>query len=134
MVFKRFVQIGRVALVNYGEDTGKLCVIVNVLDLKRVLIDGPREVTGVSRQKIPLKRLKLTDFVIKVPVGARPSTLAKALKADDILNKFQTSSEGKKLTMKKARTNITDFERFKLMVARKTKARAIRAQLAKTKA
>jgi ribosomal protein L14E/L6E/L27E len=29
---KRFVEIGRVGLINYGEDYGKLIVIVDVID------------------------------------------------------------------------------------------------------
>jgi len=130
MVFTKFVQIGRVAQINYGEDAGKLCVIVNVLSLGRVLVDGPLTVTGVARQKIPVKRLSLTEFVIKVPVGARASTLAKVLKADDIIAKFGASKVGKKMAIKKARAESTDFDRFKLMVARKTKARAVRVKLA----
>lgn len=36
MPFKRTVEIGRVALCNYGEDAGKLFVIVDVLDGNRV--------------------------------------------------------------------------------------------------
>ncbi|PQQ17246.1 putative 60S ribosomal protein L14 [Prunus yedoensis var. nudiflora] len=38
MPFKRYVEIGRVALVNYGEDYGKLVVIVDVLDQNRALV------------------------------------------------------------------------------------------------
>nr|XP_009782291.1 PREDICTED: 60S ribosomal protein L14-like [Nicotiana sylvestris] len=34
MSFKRFVEIGRVTLVNYGEDYGKLVVIVDVINQK----------------------------------------------------------------------------------------------------
>jgi hypothetical protein len=34
--FKRFVEIGRVALVNYGKDYGRLVVIVDVIDQTRV--------------------------------------------------------------------------------------------------
>lgn len=37
--FKRFVEIGRVALVNYGEDYGRLVVIVDVVDQNRVRTD-----------------------------------------------------------------------------------------------
>jgi hypothetical protein len=37
--FKRFVEIGRVALVNYGKDYGRLVVIVDVVDQNRVLIE-----------------------------------------------------------------------------------------------
>lgn len=36
--FKRYVEIGRVALVNYGKDYGKLVVIVDVIDQNRVRI------------------------------------------------------------------------------------------------
>ena len=35
-VYKRFVQIGRVALINAGADEGKLCVIVDIIDQNRV--------------------------------------------------------------------------------------------------
>jgi large subunit ribosomal protein L14e len=34
--FKRFVEIGRVALVNYGKEYGRLVVIVDVVDQNRV--------------------------------------------------------------------------------------------------
>ena len=36
MPFKRTVEIGRVALCNYGPDSGKLFVIVDILDGQRV--------------------------------------------------------------------------------------------------
>ena len=35
--FKRFVEVGRVALINYGSDEGKLCVIVEIIDGNKVL-------------------------------------------------------------------------------------------------
>lgn len=35
-VFKRFVEIGRVALINTGPNEGKLCVIIDVIDQRRV--------------------------------------------------------------------------------------------------
>ena len=31
MTYKRFVEVGRVALICYGPETGKLCTIINVL-------------------------------------------------------------------------------------------------------
>jgi hypothetical protein len=36
MPFKRYVEIGRVAMVNYGPDYGKLVVISDVVDQNRV--------------------------------------------------------------------------------------------------
>ncbi len=50
------------ALVNYGEETGKLVGIVEILDQKRVLIDGPT----IKRQVILLKRLQLTSITIDI--------------------------------------------------------------------
>ena len=38
--FRRFVQVGRVVLVNYGPDEGKLAVIVDVVDQSRVRTQG----------------------------------------------------------------------------------------------
>ncbi len=46
-VFKRFIELGRVVLINYGPLSGKLAVIVDILNTTRVLIHGPKE--GVRR-------------------------------------------------------------------------------------
>lgn len=37
-VYNLFVEIGRVAFINYGPDAGKLVVIVDVVDQKRVCL------------------------------------------------------------------------------------------------
>lgn len=37
-MYKRLVEIGRVALINSGPDEGKLCVIVDVVDQNRVSV------------------------------------------------------------------------------------------------
>jgi large subunit ribosomal protein L14e len=37
-VFERFVEIGRVAYIAHGDDKGKLCVIVDVIDQNRVCL------------------------------------------------------------------------------------------------
>lgn len=36
MPFKRYIEIGRVALINYGPEFGKLVVITDVIDQNRV--------------------------------------------------------------------------------------------------
>lgn len=40
MPFKRYVEIGRVALINFGEEAGKLVVISDVVDQNRASGDG----------------------------------------------------------------------------------------------
>ena len=48
MVFKKFVEIGRIVVINYGPLAGKLAVIVDILNTTRVLVHGPKE--GVRKQ------------------------------------------------------------------------------------
>jgi large subunit ribosomal protein L14e len=74
------VEVGRVCLVNYGPDAGKLCTIVDIVDQNKCLIDGPRKMTGCGRQVIPFKRLALTDFVCKIEKSARGNAIEAAFK------------------------------------------------------
>ena len=66
MGFTRFVEIGRVILINYGEERNKLATIIDVVDANKVLIDGPYEITGVSRQVITTRRIALTLSLIHI--------------------------------------------------------------------
>ena len=38
MPFRRYVEIGRIAVINYGEEYGKLVVISDVVDQNRVCL------------------------------------------------------------------------------------------------
>ena len=40
MTFTKFVQIGRVASINYGPSEGKLVTILDVVNSLRVLVEG----------------------------------------------------------------------------------------------
>ena len=71
----RLVEIGRVIYIRYGEDTGKLAVIVDVIDDKRALIDGPT--TGVIRQQLPFTRMQLTEFVLPLKRNAKTANVGK---------------------------------------------------------
>ena len=125
MAFKRFVEVGRVVLINYGPEAGKLATIIDIVDQNKCLIDGPAEITGVARQVIPYTRIALTDFVVKIQRNARQKTLKKAWADADVLAKWEASSWAKKLSSKKKRANLNDFDRFKVMVAKKQKSAII---------
>ncbi len=60
-------------MINYGEDYGKICIIVDILDSHRVLVDGPT--TGFPRVMYPIKRLSLTGLKVKILRGARRSNV-----------------------------------------------------------
>ncbi|KAG5554288.1 hypothetical protein RHGRI_011973 [Rhododendron griersonianum] len=113
MPFKRYVEVGRVALVNYGNEYGKLVVIVDVIDQNR--------------------RLSLTDITIDIKRAPKKKTLIAAMEAGDVKNKWENSSWGRKLIVQKRRAALNDFDRFKLMLAKIKRGGLIRQELAKLK-
>jgi large subunit ribosomal protein L14e len=130
MVFKRHVEVGRVVLINYGPETGKLATIIDIVDQNKCLVDGPEEITGVSRQVICYKRIALTDLTVKIQRNARQTTLKKAWEEGGTLAKWESSSWAKKLASQKKRASLSDFDRFKVMVAKKQKAEIIAKKMA----
>lgn len=87
-VFTRYVEVGRVCVVNYGPDAGKLCTIVDIVDQNKCLIDGPRKLTGVGRQVIPFKRLALTDLVCTIERSARGAEISDAFAVSPFVNSY----------------------------------------------
>ena len=41
MPYTRLVEVGRVVMINYGKDYGKLVVIVDIIDQSRVSLSRP---------------------------------------------------------------------------------------------
>merc|ERR1712228_1038164 len=119
--------------ITYGPCAGKMCTVIDIVDQKRVVVDGPESLTGVRRHMMPIKRLSLTDFKTTIPRGAREKTLKLALEKDDTMNKWGATAWAKKLQAKEARLQMTDFDRFKLMVAKKRRAQVVKTALKKSK-
>eukprot|EP00775_Hariotina_reticulata_P012181 gene12181-12318_t len=122
MPFKRYVEIGRVALVNFGEDYGKLFVITDVVDQNRALVDAPAE----GRRVMNFKRLALTDIKVEIPRLASKKVLTEAFNAADVAGKFSSSAWGKKLAARQTKANMSDLDRYKAMVAKAQRSRAVR--------
>mmetsp|Transcript_7042 Transcript_7042/g.17190 ORF Transcript_7042/g.17190 Transcript_7042/m.17190 type:complete len:132 (+) Transcript_7042:61-456(+) len=123
-LFTRFVEIGRVVLISYGPDAGKLATIVDIIDQNRVLLDGPEKLTGVHRHEINIKRIKLTDIKVPAKHNATHKALVRSWEAEDVLSKYEATDIAKKRKGRAARAKATDFERFEIMLARKERAAA----------
>ena len=121
--YKYFVEAGRVAFINYGEDYGKQVTIVDVADASRVLVDGG---ANYPRKLMPLRRLSLTKLKLNISRGARTGTLLKAAKKEGLAEQWDAMPFAKKLALKRTRANLTDIQRFQAMVNRKRKSLAIR--------
>ena len=94
MVFRRFVEVGRVIIVNYGPLVGKLAVIVDILTTTKVLVQGLKG--GIRRQELSLRRVTLTDYKIDIKRGAKQDEVFKALDAYKLDEKFKQSPYAKK--------------------------------------
>jgi len=104
MGFKKFVEVGRVALINYGDDYGKICVIVGIAGPTEVLIDGPK--LGVSRHLINLRKLSLTPLIIHIYKGARTGSLQDAILKEKRIEQWASTEKAQKLKKKAFRENL----------------------------
>ena len=77
MVFKIFVEVGRVIIINYEPLTGKLAVIVDIWTTTKVIIQGLKG--GVRRQKLSLRRVTLTNDKINIKREAKREEVLKAI-------------------------------------------------------
>ncbi|MCJ1408310.1 hypothetical protein MMC19_002385 [Ptychographa xylographoides] len=119
----RMVEVGRVVLFNNGPYTGRLATIVEIIDHKRALVDGPSssdEIAAVPRHHIAIANIILTPIVIsKLPRAAGTGAVAKAWKNAGVDEKWAESSWAKKRDQRERRSGLSDFERFKVMRLRK---------------
>lgn len=93
------MEIGRVALIEYGPYAGKLVTIVDIIDQNRALVDGTP--SGVPRQAIQFKRLRLTKFRLTIAHGTSSKVVKKQFAAAEIDTKFAETPVAKRLTQLK---------------------------------
>jgi len=91
------IEIGRLILKTAGRDSGKLGVIVEVMDNHTVLIDGQ-----VRRRKCNIGHLETLDKKIKIKPKATKDTIIKEFKTLNIEVK-KTKPKPKKERLKKVR-------------------------------
>lgn len=129
MPYTQFVEFGRLALISFGPLADKLAVIVDIVDDKRVLIDVVN--SSEPRQVCPVKRLNLTDIVIKIDRAAAPAAIAAAVKSEKAVEKFNQTNWAKKMEQNKARSALNDFQRFKYNKLAAKRDELVKAELAK---
>jgi large subunit ribosomal protein L14e len=69
------METGRICVKTAGRDSGKKCVIVDVLDDRNVMIDGE-----TRRRKCNMRHLEPTQDTIKIAKGASHSDVAAEFK------------------------------------------------------
>ncbi|KAK3690600.1 hypothetical protein LTR37_019096 [Vermiconidia calcicola] len=133
----RLVEVGRVALFSAGPYAGKLAAIVQIIDHKRVLVDGPasKDQEAVPRHAAALSYMSLTGIVIpKLPRGAGTAALKKVWEKHEVESKWAESNFNKSRQRSIRRRQLSDFERFKVMRLRKQARFEVRKAVAAAKA
>ncbi|ORX96029.1 60S ribosomal protein L14 [Clohesyomyces aquaticus] len=130
----RLVEVGRVVLFGSGPYEGRLATIVEIIDHKRVLVDGPSNDAPVPRQSTPLSILSLTPQVIpKLPRAAGNGAVKALWEKEKVDAQYAESNWAKKRAQFHKRKALNDFERFKVMKLRKQARFQVRKTLAKVK-
>jgi len=62
-----------------GRETGKKCVVVDVVDKNFVLVTGPKSVTGVRRRRTNVDHLEPTAELVELKKGATDEDVEKAI-------------------------------------------------------
>ena len=82
------IEIGRVCVKQFGRETGKKCVIVDVMDKSFVLITGPKKVTGVRRRRANINHIEPTQVKIDVTRGASDEEVNSVLQSSGMLEEM----------------------------------------------
>ncbi|XP_009071409.1 PREDICTED: 60S ribosomal protein L14, partial [Acanthisitta chloris] len=93
------------------------------------LVDGP--CSGVRRQAMPFKCMQLTDFVLKFPHSARQKCVRLAWEKENINEKWSATRWAKKIEAREKKAKMTDFDRYKVMKAKKMRNRIIKHEMKK---
>merc|ERR1719438_493545 len=124
MVYQKFVEVGRVAVM---ADSGKIAAIVDVINQNRALIEGP----GVPRQSMNIKNLYLTKLKVKFNHSAKSSIVKKAWEEGEVSKKFEASGWGQRIKKSTLRANLSDFEKFKVKKLKVQRKRLVSQQVNK---
>merc|ERR1711977_184035 len=131
MLYERYIEIGRVCYVRLGEHAGKTCVIVDLVDQKHLLVDGPT--SGVPRCVLRMNQVAITNLKVKIGRSSKTKKVRTELEKEDIAAKFAKTGLYKKAEAKKLKASLSDFERFKSRVAKTQKNRKIRSMVRQLK-
>jgi len=119
-----------VVLLKAGPYAGKTAAVVEIIDHKRALIDGPT--TGVPRQSYPYKHLVLTTFVVKdLPRASGTATVKKYIEKFEADTKWEGTSWAKKRALVERRKKLSDFEKFNVMLGKRQRRDKVRKSVRK---
>uniref|UniRef100_A0A6G3MKK5 Large ribosomal subunit protein eL14 n=1 Tax=Henneguya salminicola TaxID=69463 RepID=A0A6G3MKK5_HENSL len=124
---QKLVECGRCVYIESGKHRGKIAFIVNPIDEKTLVIDGPS--TLVPRHVTHLNLLKLSKIVIPISHTSTSKQILKVLDETKAVEKWNSSNFAIKVHARERKSKLNDFERFTLTQLKSKRSRMIRNEL-----
>jgi large subunit ribosomal protein L14e len=80
------IEIGRVCVKVAGRESGRKCVIVDVMDKSFVVVTGPKKVSGVKRRRVNINHVAPTEDTVQIKRGASDEEVTQMLEASGKLD------------------------------------------------
>jgi large subunit ribosomal protein L14e len=62
-----------------GRESGRKCVVLDVIDKNFALVTGPQKVTGIKRRRVNVNHIEPTETKIDIKRGATDEEVTQAL-------------------------------------------------------
>ncbi|ORC86973.1 putative 60S ribosomal protein L14 [Trypanosoma theileri] len=121
MVNANYIRAGRLVRIMRGPRQDRVGVIVDIIDANRVLVENPSD-EKMWRHVQNLKNVEPLKFTVAVSRNCSTKALAAALAEKKTLEKYAATKAATRIAAKKAMATSTDFERYQLRVAKRSRA------------
>ncbi|CCW60170.1 unnamed protein product [Phytomonas sp. EM1] len=121
MVKSHYIRAGRLVRILRGPRQDRIGVIVDIVDGNRVLVENPED-KKVWRHVQNLRNVEPLKFCVNISRNCSGKALKEALASSKILDRYAKTRTATRVEAKKALAVSTDFERYQLRVARRSRA------------
>ncbi|KAG8344543.1 putative KOW motifRibosomal protein L14 [Trypanosoma vivax] len=121
MVKTNYIRAGRLVRIIRGRRQDRVGVIVDIIDANRVLVENPKD-RKMWRHVQNLKNVEPLRFCVPINRNCKSKVLAEALETNKTLEKYAATREATRIAARKALAESTDFERYQLCVAKRSRA------------
>jgi large subunit ribosomal protein L14e len=87
------IEVGRICVKMAGRESGRKCVIVDVMDKSFILVTGPKKVTGVKRRRVNINHVAPLEDIVQVKRGASDEEVAQMLEAEGKLEEMAAAAK-----------------------------------------
>ena len=116
-----YVKVGRLVRVLRGPRKDRVAIITAIIDANRVLVENPKD-EKMWRHVQSLQNVEPTKFAVKIGQNASTKSVTEALEKKDILAAYTKTGKAKAVAAAQALAGSTDFERYQLRVAKRSRA------------